>query len=68
MVPIRSCEVLIDGRWLHADLYSWQRTASGGWRGLVSYSTGMGSKYLDHVDADRLRPYPATPGPEDGAG
>lgn len=67
MVPIRSAEVLVDRRWLYADLYAWQRTPSGGWRGLVSYTVGIGEKYLDHIDADRLRPYPA-PDPEDDTG
>jgi hypothetical protein len=52
--PPRTVLVQRDGRWLDGDLRAWRRDAYG-WLGYVCYAESAGIRYLEWVDADRVR-------------
>jgi hypothetical protein len=43
-----------DGRWLDGDLRAWRRDVDG-WLGFVLYAESAGIRYLEWVDAERVR-------------
>jgi hypothetical protein len=57
-VPTKSVLALHDDDlWYAADLLDQYRTRSDGqWRVVVTYSTGLGSRYIRAMPADQCRP------------
>ncbi len=53
---MRECEVLHEGRWVSAWLLHHYRTDEGRWRGVVTYTVGIGETYMQARDQDELRP------------
>jgi hypothetical protein len=52
--PPKPVLVSRDGRWLDGDLRAWRRDV-GGWLGYVCYAESAGIRYLEWVDAERVR-------------
>lgn len=52
------------GSWRPAELLDWRTTerATGEWRAYVTYTVGVGQKYLHWIDGERVRR--VAPGPE----
>ena len=53
------------GSWRPAELLDWRTTdlATGEWRAYVTYTVGVGQKYLQWIDGERVRR--VTPGPDE---
>ena len=45
------------GSWRPAELLDWRTTdhATGEWRAFVTYTVGVGQKYLHWIDGERVR-------------
>jgi len=52
--PAKPALVRRDGRWLDGDLRAWRRDLDG-WLGYVCYAESAGIRYLEWVDAERVR-------------
>jgi hypothetical protein len=52
--PPKTVLVRRDGRWLDGDLRAWRRDDDG-WLGFVLYAESAGIRYLEWVDAGRVR-------------
>jgi hypothetical protein len=52
--PAEAVLVRRDGRWLDGDLRAWRRDVDG-WLGFVNYSASPGIRWLQWVDAGRVR-------------
>jgi hypothetical protein len=52
--PAKPVLVRRDGRWLDGELRGWRREAHG-WLGYVCYSESAGLRWLEWVDAERVR-------------
>jgi hypothetical protein len=53
--PPRLVAVRRDGHWCDGELRAWRRDRDG-WLGFVCYAQSAGLRWLEWVDAERVRP------------
>jgi hypothetical protein len=53
--PAKPVVVRRDRRWLDGELRAWRRDGDG-WLGFVCYCESAGVRWLEWVDAERVRP------------